>query len=115
VQLQERYCLRAYNSTCNRSDSFVHVWLSFSSSFNIITRSLETDTQYCNAVTPVRYALLPSLTTQQHLEMTLSRAQFDRLTDAHVAAALAPCSAALAQAGVSSDKVKAVLLVGGCR
>eukprot|EP00953_Heterococcus_sp_UTEX-ZZ885_P007321 4442-Heterococcus_DN1.PRE.2 len=46
--------------------------------------------------------------------MTLSRAQFDRLTDAHVAAASAPCSTALAQAGVSADKVKAVLLVGGC-
>eukprot|EP00953_Heterococcus_sp_UTEX-ZZ885_P016611 9336-Heterococcus_DN1.PRE.3 len=53
-------------------------------------------------------------TGPKHLEMTLSRAQFDRLTDAHVAAASAPCSAALAQAGVSPDKVKAVLLVGGC-
>jgi molecular chaperone DnaK (HSP70) len=79
------------------------------------TRKCSVDTHMQSYKLQCIYAAHAGYTIQQHLEMTLSRAQFDRLTDAHVAAASAPCSAALAQAGVSPDKIKAVLLVGGCR
>eukprot|EP00611_Tribonema_gayanum_P022050 TRINITY_DN4361_c0_g1_i3.p1 TRINITY_DN4361_c0_g1~~TRINITY_DN4361_c0_g1_i3.p1 ORF type:complete len:210 (+),score=82.86 TRINITY_DN4361_c0_g1_i3:203-832(+) len=54
------------------------------------------------------------MTGPKHLEMDLSRAQFERFIDPHMALAAQPCRDVLEQAGLSTDAVKAVLLVGGC-
>ena len=49
----------------------------------------------------------------KHLVKTLSRAQFDQLTDDLVKRSIAPCKEALKQAGLSISDIDEVILVGG--
>ena len=49
----------------------------------------------------------------KHLRVTLSRSQFDRLTDALVERTIAPCKKALSDAGWSQADIDEVILVGG--
>jgi molecular chaperone DnaK len=60
---------------------------------------------------------LPFLTADQtgpkHLNLTISRAEFERMIDAMVARTLEPCRKVLQDAGVSASEVDEVLLVGG--
>lgn len=52
-------------------------------------------------------------TGPKHLQKTLTRAQFEQMTDALFERTKEPCRKALADAGISADKVDEVLLVGG--
>jgi molecular chaperone DnaK len=49
----------------------------------------------------------------KHLVRTLTRAQFEQLADKLIQATLAPCKAALKDAGLSSSDIDEVILVGG--
>ncbi|MCQ2436506.1 MAG: Hsp70 family protein, partial [Clostridia bacterium] len=52
-------------------------------------------------------------TGPKHFDATLSRAKFNELTADLVEACMTPCKKALADAGLSIDKIDKVLLVGG--
>ena len=52
-------------------------------------------------------------TGPKHLQKTLTRAQFEQMTDDLFERTKEPCRNALADAGISADKVDEVLLVGG--
>ena len=52
-------------------------------------------------------------TGPKHLQTTLTRAQFEQMTDDLFERTKEPCRKALADAGISADKVDEVLLVGG--
>ena len=52
-------------------------------------------------------------TGPKHLQKTLTRAQFEQMTDDLFERTKEPCRKALADAGISADKVDEVLLVGG--
>ena len=52
-------------------------------------------------------------TGPKHLKKTLTRAQFEQMTDDLFERTKEPCRKALADAGISADKVDEVLLVGG--
>ena len=52
-------------------------------------------------------------TGPKHLQKTLTRAQFEQMTDDLFERTKEPCRQALADAGISADKVDEVLLVGG--
>ena len=60
---------------------------------------------------------LPFLTADasgpKHLEMSLSRAQFEQMIDPIIERTLGPCRAALKDAGLQSSQVNEVILVGG--
>ena len=60
---------------------------------------------------------LPFITADQsgpkHLQKSLTRAQFEQMTDELFERTKEPCRKALADAGISSDKIDEVLLVGG--
>jgi molecular chaperone DnaK len=49
----------------------------------------------------------------KHLDMTLSRADFEKLVMDEVEATLKPCEAALKDAGVSKEDINEIILVGG--
>lgn len=49
----------------------------------------------------------------KHLVRTLTRAQFDKLTDHLVQATIEPCRKALADANISASQIDEVILVGG--
>ncbi|MFA9370540.1 MAG: molecular chaperone DnaK [Labilibaculum antarcticum] len=49
----------------------------------------------------------------KHLVKTLSRAQFENLSDKLIQAVLAPCKLALKDAGISTSEIDEVILVGG--
>jgi molecular chaperone DnaK len=49
----------------------------------------------------------------KHLQKTLSRAQFESMTADLFEATKEPCKKAMADAGISSDKIDEILLVGG--
>ena len=52
-------------------------------------------------------------TGPKHLQKTLTRAQFEAMTDSLYERTKEPCRKALADAGISADKIDEVLLVGG--
>lgn len=52
-------------------------------------------------------------TGPKHLQKTLTRAQFEQMTDDLYERTKEPCRKALADAGISADKIDEVLLVGG--
>jgi len=52
-------------------------------------------------------------TGPKHLQKTLTRAQFEQMTDDLFERTKEPCRKALADAGISPDKIDEVLLVGG--
>jgi molecular chaperone DnaK len=52
-------------------------------------------------------------TGPKHLQKTLSRAQFESMTADLFEATKDPCKKAMADAGISSDKIDEILLVGG--
>ncbi|MCQ2588028.1 MAG: molecular chaperone DnaK [Treponema sp.] len=52
-------------------------------------------------------------TGPKHLQKSLSRAQFEQMTDSLYERTKEPCRKALADAGLSADKIDEVLLVGG--
>ena len=52
-------------------------------------------------------------TGPKHLQKSLSRAQFEQMTDDLFERTKEPCRKALADAGISADKIDEVLLVGG--
>ena len=52
-------------------------------------------------------------TGPKHLQKSLTRAQFEQMTDALFERTKEPCRKALADAGISADKIDEVLLVGG--
>ena len=52
-------------------------------------------------------------TGPKHLQKSLSRAQFEQMTDDLFQATKEPCKKAMADAGISADKIDEVLLVGG--
>jgi molecular chaperone DnaK len=52
-------------------------------------------------------------TGPKHLQKTLSRAQFESMTADLFEATKEPCKKAMADAGISSDKIDEILLVGG--
>jgi len=60
---------------------------------------------------------LPFITADQsgpkHLNVKLSRAKFDQLTEALVKRSLEPCMTALKDSGLSKDEIDEVVLVGG--
>ncbi len=60
---------------------------------------------------------LPFLTADatgpKHLQKTLSRAEFEKMTDDLFEATKEPCRKAMADAGISGDKIDEILLVGG--
>ncbi len=60
---------------------------------------------------------LPFLTADatgpKHLQLSLSRAEFDRMIEPIVARTLEPCRKALKDAGVSASEVNEIILVGG--
>ncbi|MEC7242467.1 MAG: molecular chaperone DnaK [Myxococcota bacterium] len=60
---------------------------------------------------------LPFLTADatgpKHLEMSLSRAQFEQMIDPIIERTLGPCRAALKDAGLQASQVNEVILVGG--
>ena len=60
---------------------------------------------------------LPFITADQtgpkHLQMTLSRAQFERLVDPLIGRTKGPCQQALRDSGLSSSEIDEVILVGG--
>ncbi len=49
----------------------------------------------------------------KHLQKTLTRAQFEQMTDSLFERTKEPCRKALADAGITADKIDEVLLVGG--
>lgn len=49
----------------------------------------------------------------KHLQKTLTRAQFEQMTDSLFEATKEPCRKAMADAGVTADQIDEVLLVGG--
>ncbi|MBN2730357.1 MAG: molecular chaperone DnaK [Bacteroidales bacterium] len=49
----------------------------------------------------------------KHLVKTLTRAQFEQLADKYITAVVAPCQAALKDAGMSASDIDEVILVGG--
>ncbi|QTQ16865.1 molecular chaperone DnaK [Treponema parvum] len=51
--------------------------------------------------------------TPKHLQKTLTRAQFEQMTEDLFEATKEPCRKALADAGLTADKIDEVLLVGG--
>lgn len=52
-------------------------------------------------------------TGPKHLNMKLSRVQFERLVDDLIERVVAPCKTAIKDSGVSLDKIDEVILVGG--
>ncbi len=52
-------------------------------------------------------------TGPKHLQKTLTRAQFEQMTDSLFERTKEPCRKALADAGITADKIDEVLLVGG--
>ena len=52
-------------------------------------------------------------TGPKHLQKSLTRAQFEQMTDALFERTKEPCRKALADAGITADKIDEVLLVGG--
>jgi molecular chaperone DnaK len=56
---------------------------------------------------------IPYITRENHLNLTLTRAKFDELTHDLVDATIGPMKNALRDAGLTSDKIDKVLLVGG--
>ncbi len=60
---------------------------------------------------------LPFLTADQtgpkHLNMTVTRAEFDRMIEGVVAKTLEPCRKVIADSGVKTSEINEVLLVGG--
>ncbi len=52
-------------------------------------------------------------TGPKHLVVKLSRAKFEQLTDALIQRTIAPCKAALSDAGMSASDIHEVILVGG--
>ncbi len=60
---------------------------------------------------------LPFITADQsgpkHVQTTLSRSQFERLVEGLVERTRGPCQQALADAGLSAEKIDQVILVGG--
>ncbi len=52
-------------------------------------------------------------TGPKHLQKSLTRAQFEQMTDGLFERTKEPCRKALADAGISADKIDEVLLVGG--
>ena len=52
-------------------------------------------------------------TGPKHLQKTLSRAEFEKMTDDLFEATKEPCRKAMADAGISGDKIDEILLVGG--
>ena len=54
-------------------------------------------------------------TGPKHLQKTLTRAQFEQMTEDLFERTKEPCRKALADAGISTDKIDEVLLVGGSR
>ena len=57
--------------------------------------------------------IMPIDGVPQHLVRTLTRAQFEQLTDRLIQATLEPCRKALADAGLSTSDIDEVILVGG--
>lgn len=57
--------------------------------------------------------IMPIDGVPQHLVRTLSRAQFEQLTDKYIQATLEPCRKALADAGLKTSDIDEVILVGG--
>ncbi len=49
----------------------------------------------------------------KHLNMTLSRAKMESMVDGLIKRSIAPCEAAIKDAGLSKEEVNAVILVGG--
>lgn len=49
----------------------------------------------------------------KHLNMTLSRAKLESLTESLIKRSIAPCEAALKDAGLSKNEINSVILVGG--
>jgi molecular chaperone DnaK len=49
----------------------------------------------------------------KHLDLTLTRAKFDQITEVLVERSIEPCRQALKDAGFSTDKIDEVILVGG--
>ena len=60
---------------------------------------------------------LPFITMNQsgplHLQMTLSRAQLEKLCDPLIERSVPPCEACVKDSGLSKDKINEVILVGG--
>jgi molecular chaperone DnaK len=56
---------------------------------------------------------IPYITRENHLNLTLTRAKFDELTHDLVDATIGPMKNALRDAGLTSDKIDKILLVGG--
>jgi molecular chaperone DnaK (HSP70) len=52
-------------------------------------------------------------TTPLHLVETITRADLEKMVDALIQRTLEPCKKALADAGISKDKIDEVILVGG--
>ncbi len=52
-------------------------------------------------------------TGPKHLQKTLTRAEFEKMTDDLFEATKEPCRKAMADAGISGDKIDEILLVGG--
>jgi molecular chaperone DnaK len=52
-------------------------------------------------------------TGPKHIDLTLTRATFDRITESLVEATIEPCKKALADAGMSTSDLDEVILVGG--
>jgi len=52
-------------------------------------------------------------TGPKHLEMTLTRAQYDKLVDDLIQKTIGPCEACLKDAEVSKDQISEVIVVGG--
>jgi len=57
--------------------------------------------------------IMPVNGMPKHLVRTLSRAQFEQLSDKLIQAVLAPCKTALKDAGLSTSEIDEVILVGG--
>jgi len=57
--------------------------------------------------------IMPVDGVPKHLVRTLTRAQFEQLADKYITAVVAPCQAALKDAGMSASEVDEVILVGG--
>jgi len=60
---------------------------------------------------------LPYLTADasgpKHLNLSLTRAKLESLTEAFINKTIKPCESALKDAGVTKDKIDEVILVGG--
>ena len=57
--------------------------------------------------------IMPIDGVPQHLVRTLTRAQFEQLTDKLIQATLEPCRKALADAGLTTSDIDEIILVGG--